>query len=119
MVKRNDKEPSSENYPFIKETIKERPADRKMLLHKFLTAAVCGVIFGGCAAGTVALILPEVAPSLRKHSEQYTDVTLVPSVTAASRVDEAEDENASTALANTKPSTEIDAEDEKSGTWAE
>ena len=44
MVKRNDKEPSSENYPFIKETIKERPADRKMLLHKFLTAAVCGVI---------------------------------------------------------------------------
>ena len=92
MVKRNDKEPSSENYPFIKETIKERPADRKMLLHKFLTAAVCGVIFGGCAAGTAALILPEVAPSLRKHSEQYTDVTLVPSVTAASCVDEAEDE---------------------------
>ena len=119
MVKRNDKEPSSENYPFIKETIKERPADRKMLLHKFLTAAVCGVIFGGCAAGTAALILPEVAPSLRKHSEQYTDVTLVPSVTAASCVDEAEDENTSTALANTKPSTEIDAEDEKSGTWAE
>ena len=32
---------------------------------------------------------------------------------------EAEDENTSTALANTKPSTEIDAEDEKSGTWAE
>ena len=119
MVKRNDKEPSSENYPFIKETIKERPADRKMLLHKFLTAAVCGVIFGGCAAGTAALILPEVAQSLRKHSEQYTDVTLVPSVTAASCVDEAEDENTSTALANTKPSTEIDAEDEKSGTWAE
>ena len=96
MVKRNDKEPSSENYPFIKETIKERPADRKMLLHKFLTAAVCGVIFGGCAAGTAALILPEVAQSLRKHSEQYTDVTLVPSVTAASRVDEAEDEKSST-----------------------
>ena len=119
MVKRNDKEPSSENYPFIKETIKERPADRKMLLHKFLTAAVCGVIFGGCAAGTAALILPEVAQSLRKHSEQYTDVTLVPSVTAASCVGEAEDENTSTALANTKPSTEIDAEDEKSGTWAE
>ena len=43
----------------------------------------------------------------------------MPSVTAASRVDEAEDENTSTALANTKPSTEIDAEDEKSGTWAE
>ena len=67
MVKRNDKEPSSENYPFIKETIKERPADRKMLLHKFLTAAVCGVILGGCAAGTVALILPEVAPVSYTH----------------------------------------------------
>ena len=67
MVKRNDKEPSSENYPFIKETIKERPADRKMLLHKFLTAAVCGVIFGGCAEGTAAMNLKKVAPSLKEH----------------------------------------------------
>ena len=45
MVKRSDKKPSSENYSFIKETIKERPTDRKSPVKKFLTAAVCGVIF--------------------------------------------------------------------------
>ena len=49
MVKRSDKKPSSENYSFIKETIKEHPTDKKSPVKKFLTAAVCGVIFGGCA----------------------------------------------------------------------
>lgn len=29
MVKRSDKKPSSENYSFIKETIKEHPTDKK------------------------------------------------------------------------------------------
>lgn len=57
---RNDKKASSENYSFIKETIKEQPTDRKRLAGKFLTAAVCGVIFGACAAGTMAL-------SFRRH----------------------------------------------------
>ena len=52
MVKRSDKKPSSENYSFIKETIKERPTDRKSPVKKFLTAAVCGVIFG---AGLLAI----------------------------------------------------------------
>ena len=110
MVKRNDKEPSSENYPFIIETIKERPSDRRKLAHKFLTAAVCGVIFGGCATGTVALILPETIQSLKKRTEQYTNVTLAPSVTAAPHVDKAEDENTS---------TETDEADKNTDTWAE
>ena len=44
MVKRSDKKPSSENYSFIKETIKEHPTDKKSPVKKFLTAAVCGVI---------------------------------------------------------------------------
>ena len=52
MVKRSDKKPSSENYSFIKETIKEHPTDKKSPAKKFLTVAVCGVIFGGCAVGT-------------------------------------------------------------------
>ena len=48
MVKRSDKKPSSENYSFIKETIKERPTDRKSPVKKFLTAAVWWCDFGGC-----------------------------------------------------------------------
>ena len=91
MVKRNDKKPSSENYPFIKETIKERPIDKKDLTRKFLTAAVCGVIFGGCAVGTMALLIPEALESLGKSSEQRTEITLAPSVTPVSEKSEAED----------------------------
>ena len=83
MVKRNDKKSTSENYPFIKETIKERPSDRKILVRKFLTAAVCGVIFGGCAAGTVSVLLPGVADALGNAEEKHIDVTLAPSVAAA------------------------------------
>lgn len=35
MVKRSDKKPSSENYSFIKETIKEHPTDKKALQRNF------------------------------------------------------------------------------------
>lgn len=73
---RNDKKASSENYSFIKETIKEQPTDRKRLAGKFLTAAVCGVIFGACAAGTMALERFGTAP------DQKAVVTLTPSVKA-------------------------------------
>ena len=77
MVKRNDIQPSSENYPFIKETIKERPTDKKNLLHKILMAAFCGVIFGGSAAGTAALVFPGIVQSMGGISKQREDVTMV------------------------------------------
>lgn len=80
MVKRNDRKSDSENYPFIKETIKERPSDRKLLVRKFLTAAVCGVIFGGCAAGTASVLFSEVIESMGDSEEKHIDVTLAPSV---------------------------------------
>lgn len=83
MVKRNDKKPSSENYSFIKETIKEQPSDKKRLLEKFLTAAVCGVLFGTCAACTIALIVPRALEKMGTVPEQKAMVTLTPSVTAS------------------------------------
>ena len=79
---RNDKKASSENYSFIKETIKEQPTDRKRLAGKFLTAAVCGVIFGACAAGTMALIVPKALERFGTAPEQKAVVTLTPSVKA-------------------------------------
>ena len=79
---RNDKKASSENYSFIKETIKEQPTDRKRLAVKFLTAAVCGVIFGACAAGTMALIVPKALERFRTAPDQKAVVTLTPSVKA-------------------------------------
>ena len=79
---RNDKKASSENYSFIKETIKAQPTDRKRLAGKFLTAAVCGVIFGACAAGTMALIVPKALERFGTAPDQKAVVTLTPSVKA-------------------------------------
>ena len=79
---RNDKKASSENYSFIKETIKEQPTDRKRLAGKFLTAAVCGVIFGACAAGTMALIVSKALERFGTAPDQKAVVTLTPSVKA-------------------------------------
>ena len=79
---RNDKKASSENYSFIKETIKEQPTDRKRLAGKFLTAAVCGVIFGACAAGTMARIVPKALERVGTAPDQKAVVTLTPSVKA-------------------------------------
>ena len=79
---RNDKKASSENYSFIKETIKEQPTDRKRLAGKFLMAAVCGVIFGACAAGTMALIVPKALERFGTAPDQKAVVTLTPSVNA-------------------------------------
>ena len=79
---RNDKKASSENYSFIKETIKEQPTDRKRLAGKFLTAAVCGVIFGACAACTMALIVPKALERFGTAPDQKAVVTLTPSVKA-------------------------------------
>lgn len=79
---RNDKKASSENYSFIKETIKEQPTDRKRLAGEFLTAAVCGVIFGACAAGTMALIVPKALERFGTAPDQKAVVTLTPSVKA-------------------------------------
>ncbi len=82
MVKRNDTKPSSENYTFIKETIKEQSTDKKRLREKLLTAALCGVIFGTCAACMMALIFPRIM-KMGAAPEQKAVVTLMPSVTAS------------------------------------
>lgn len=102
---RNDKKASSENYSFIKETIKEQPTDRKRLAGKFLTAAVCGVIFGACAAGTMALIVPKALERFGTAPDQKAVVTLTPSVkaeqvTPTPEVTEQEKTSASTAWQN-------------------
>lgn len=102
---RNDKKASSENYSFIKETIKEQPTDRKRLAGKFLTAAVCGVIFGACAAGTMALIVPKALERFGTAPDQKAVVTLTPSVkveqvTPTPEATEQEKTSASTAWQN-------------------
>lgn len=118
MVKRNDRQPSSENYPFIKETIKERPIDKKNLLHKILTAAICGVIFGSSAAGTAALILPEIVQSMGTTSKQREDVTLVPDETEVSKEDIIQNQN-DTDTKKVQKKTDTAQDETYTDTWAE
>ena len=111
MVKRSDKKPSSENYSFIKETIKEHPTDKKNPVKKFLTAAVCGVIFGGCAVGTVALFLPGVIETIEDSTDHHTEVTLVPAVTEApADLKEQEQTETGEGTANTRESGQNEAQ---------
>ena len=111
MVKRSDKKPSSENYSFIKETIKEHPTDKKSPVKKFLTAAVCGVIFGGCAIGTVALFLPGVIETIEDSTDHHTEVTLVPAVTEApADLKEQEQTETGEGTANTRESGQNEAQ---------
>ncbi|MBU5481617.1 S1C family serine protease [Blautia sp. MSJ-19] len=119
MTKRNDGKTSSENYPFIKETIKERPTDRKLLIRKFLTAAACGVIFGGCAAGTITVFLPGTIRSLWDSSEQHTDVTLAPSVTAMADEDHTKEKSVTETVPEVNGTTTENSLDESTETWSD
>lgn len=55
----NEHEP--EDYLFMKETIKKRPPDVKFYLKKGIAAAVCGILFGCCAAVTFTSLYPSLA----------------------------------------------------------
>ena len=49
-----------QDYPFIKETIKERPIDKKTVLRRLAMAASCGIVFGICAVVTVMAFVPNI-----------------------------------------------------------
>ena len=73
MVERND-----QDYPFIKETIKKRPVNKKAAIQKILMAALCGIIFGACAALTIAATMPVMLKVLGKEAPEQEEVTLSP-----------------------------------------
>lgn len=75
MVGKND-----QDYPFIKETIKKRPVDKKAVVQKLLLAAVCGIIFGFCAAVTIAVVMPSVLNAFGKGQADQETVHLSPPV---------------------------------------
>lgn len=60
--KENEQKP--EDYFFMKETIKRRPLNVRFYMKRALAAAVCGVLFGCCAAVAFILICPAAAEKL-------------------------------------------------------
>ena len=73
MVDRND-----QDYPFIKETIKKRPVNKKALIQKLLMAALCGIVFGIFAALTIAAAMPSMLEIFDKETSEQETVRLFP-----------------------------------------
>ena len=70
----NENEQKNENYEFLKETIKERPVDRKKLLQKAGFLAAGGILFGFMAAVTFAYVAPEMLDNVAVHKNSYVDI---------------------------------------------
>lgn len=65
-----------QDYSFIKETIKQK--DKKATRKKIAVAAVCGIVFGLCAAVTFMLCMPYIVKEMSKQGQQQETVQLSP-----------------------------------------
>ena len=70
--------PENEDYQFMRETIKKRPADRRRLLKKGLMLFIGGAFFGLCAAGAFIWALPEFAERFAEEKGLVSAVKLTP-----------------------------------------
>ena len=66
-----------QDYPFIKETIKERPIDKKTVLRRLAMAASCGIVFGICAVVTVMAFVPNIFRQFEKEAKKAGDGTVI------------------------------------------
>ena len=78
MTDRNNRNSLQDKHPFIKETIKEPPSDRKSVAKKLLLASVCGVLFGACAVATMVLFYPGILQKIEDSTGSTATVTLSP-----------------------------------------
>ncbi len=78
MTDRNNRNSLQDKHPFIKETIKEPPSDRKSVAKKLLLASVCGVLFGACAVATMVLFYPGILQKIEGSTGSTATVTLSP-----------------------------------------
>ena len=58
------------SYEFLKETIKEKPIDKKKLVKHILRILLSGALFGLAAAAVFALAAPEITKNIEKKQEQ-------------------------------------------------
>lgn len=58
------------SYEFLKETIKEKPVDKKKLVKHILQILLSGALFGLAATAVFALAAPEITENIEKKQEQ-------------------------------------------------
>lgn len=86
MSNKKDKRQESENYRFMKETIKKSPIDKGRCAKRILGIAAGGVLFGVCAALTIAAVFPKAAERFGSEALSKEDISLsdaTPEPTAA------------------------------------
>lgn len=98
--------PENEDYQFMRETIKKRPADRRRLFRKGLMLFIGGVFFGLCAAGAFAWALPEFAERFAEEKGLVSAVKLTP----ASSEEQASSEEKESTVSNTDSYTYVQGE---------
>lgn len=84
---------SEEERKFIKETVKEKPVNKKRIVIRFAISAICGAIFALVACGIMALLLPKM--------------TAVDELMSSTTKDSENDKNTSTDLIDEKQPEEI------------
>lgn len=87
MDDRND-----QDYPFIKETIKQRPIDKRAVLKRAAVSAMCGIVFGLCAAVTISVCVPGILEQFEQKAEKQKTVKLSPPAEPESSSASEEDE---------------------------
>ena len=77
----------TQEYQFIKETVKKQPKENGSLLRRLLMIAGCGVLFGGCAALTFASVFPVMADR-EENTQQRIELTDSDAVETAEKISE-------------------------------
>ena len=70
----------NQDYPFIKETIKQRPIDKRKILEKLGIAAACGIVFGLCAVFIIMICMPGILDKYEQRIKKKEMVQITPSV---------------------------------------
>ena len=55
-------------YQFIRETIKERPVNKKKILMRIIMVIICGLLFGAVSAGVFIMSVKRFMPDVNKES---------------------------------------------------
>ena len=77
----------TQEYQFIKETVKKQPKENGSLLCRLLMIAGCGVLFGGCAALTFASVFPVMADR-EENTQQRIELTDSDAIETAEKISE-------------------------------
>lgn len=70
----------NQDYPFIKETIKQRPMDKRKVLEKLGVAAACGIVFGLSAVFIIMICMPGILDKYEQRIKKKETVQITPSI---------------------------------------